>query len=97
MGPDISDKDRLGTARARRAGLPRQSPARGAPDAVPRSGAALMHIQSDSAVDQIRAFRMTRHEEPTDPHSLWWPIEINQGERRACLLTWAGPPLCCSR
>ena len=31
-----------GTARARRAGLPRQSPARGAPDAVPRSGAALI-------------------------------------------------------
>ena len=30
-----------GTARARRAGLIRQSPARGAPDAVPRSGAAL--------------------------------------------------------
>ncbi len=40
MGPDISDKDRLGTARARRAGLPRQSPARGAPDPAPRSGAA---------------------------------------------------------
>src|SRR5215831_12218751 len=40
----IGGTDRLRTARARRAGLPRQSPARGAPDAVPRSGAALMFL-----------------------------------------------------
>jgi integrase len=37
----ISATIKAGTARARRAGAPAQRPARGAPDAVPRSGAAL--------------------------------------------------------
>ena len=42
--------------------------AAGAP-AVPRSGAASIHIRSDSAVDQIRVFRMTLREKPTVLHT----------------------------
>ncbi len=46
--------------RARRAGLPRLSPARGAPDAVPRSGAALMAAK---AYRLLRAVLTTAVEE----------------------------------
>jgi len=39
----------VGTARACRAGVPTQSPARGAPDPAPHSGAALILIRLNSA------------------------------------------------
>ncbi len=48
--------------------LQRQSPARGAPDAVPRSGAALDSYTAgfgSGSDNQTRAFRMSLHEKPT--------------------------------
>ncbi len=40
----------VGTARARRAGLPRLSPVRGAPDPAPRSGAGSIPVRLNSAM-----------------------------------------------
>jgi hypothetical protein len=61
---------RFGTARARRAGLPRQSPARGAPDAAPQAhtgnmlaapGASLADLKARMGHDSARAAMIYQH------------------------------------
>ena len=47
------------------AGAPGGGTRRGGLDAASHSGAALIDIRSDAAVDQVRAFRMTLREKPT--------------------------------